>query len=175
MSSKIQKLGIVVAIVGLWGAAVPYAGPVFGYDMGGGSAWTWTESRFTLHLLPGLLAVLGGMTMMMGSGRGRMRVGAALGALGGAWFIVGPVFRPAWANSDGMMMMGNGVWDQIFTSLGYHSGTGVVILALSAFALGGVSTDVEAGDSPRTESTQPGADVRIDGNSTRDQEPVTVA
>ncbi|MDQ3468817.1 MAG: hypothetical protein M3487_03440, partial [Actinomycetota bacterium] len=174
MSSKIQKLGIVVAIVGLWGAAVPYAGPVFGYDMGGGSAWTWTESRFTLHLLPGLLAVLGGMTMMMGSGRGRMRVGAALGALGGAWFIVGPVIRPAWANSDGMMMMGNGVWDQIFTSLGYHYGTGVVILALSAFALG-VSTDVEAGDSPRTESTEPGSDVPIAGNSTSDQELVTVA
>ncbi len=171
MSSKIQKLGFVVAIVGLWGAVVPYAGPEFGYDMGGGSAWTWTESRFTLHLLPGLLAMLGGVTMMMRSGRGRMRLGAALGALGGAWFIVAPVIRPAWANSDGMMMMGNGVWDQILTSLGYHSGTGVVILAVSAFALG-VLTDAEAGTSPRTES---GADVRIDENSTSDQELVTVA
>jgi hypothetical protein len=106
MSSKIQKLGIGVAIVGVWGALVPYVGPVFGYDMGGGAAWTWTESRFTLHLLPGLLAVLGGM-MMVGSARGRMRAGAALGAVGGAWFIVGPVIRPAWASSDGMMMMGS--------------------------------------------------------------------
>jgi hypothetical protein len=173
MSSKIQKLGIGVAIVGVWGALVPYVGPVFGYDMGGGAAWTWTESRFTLHLLPGLLAVLGGM-MMMGSARGRMRAGAALGALGGAWFIVGPVIRPAWASSDGMMMMGKGVWDQIFTSLGYHSGTGVVILALAAFSLG-VLADVEAGTSPRTESTQPRADVRIDASSTSDQEPVSVA
>ncbi|MEO6653204.1 MAG: hypothetical protein ABIP17_11160 [Ilumatobacteraceae bacterium] len=174
MSSKIQKLGIAVAIVGLWGAAVPYAGPVFGYDMGGGSAWAWTESRLTLHLLPGLLAVLGGMTMLKGSGGGRVRVGAALAALGGAWFIVGPVIRPAWADSDRMMMMGNGVWDQIFTSLGYHSGTGVVILALSAFALG-MSTDVKAVDSPRAESTQPGVDVPIDEHSTSDQELVTVA
>lgn len=174
MSSKIQKLGFVVAIVGLWGAAVPYVGPVFGYGMGDGSAWTWTESRFTLHLLPGLLAMLGGVTMMMRTGRGRMRLGAAVGALGGAWFIVAPVIRPAWANSDSMMMMGNGVWDQILTSLGYHSGTGVVILAVSAFALG-VLTDAEAGDSPRTESTQPGADVRIDENSTSDREPVAVA
>lgn len=173
-SRKFQKVGVGVAIVGLWGAAVPYAGPVFGYDMGGGSAWTWTESRLTLHLLPGLVAVVGGMMMLRVFGRGRMRIGAVLGALGGAWFIVGPVIRPAWAHSDGMMMMGNGVWDQIFTSLGYHSGTGVVILSLAAFALG-MSTDVEAGDSPLPESTQPGVDVPTAEKSTSDQELVTVA
>ncbi len=36
-------------------------------------------------------------------------------------------------------MMGSSVWSQIASSLGYHYGTGVVIAALAAYALGALA------------------------------------
>jgi len=148
MSTKVRVSGIGIMLVGLWGALVPFIGPSFGYQMGGSAAWTWSESAATLHLIPGIAAILGG-ALMLGVAHSRMRLGAVLALLGGAWFILGPTFRPAWAGvgnagmtmggNSGGMMMGSSVWSQIASSLGYHYGTGVVIAALAAYALGALA------------------------------------
>ncbi len=141
MTARVRAVGIAVVLVGAWGALIPFVGPLFGYRMGNVTAWTWSESHATLHLVPGVVALVGGV-LMLGAARGRARLGAVLALLGGAWFILGPTFHPAWASGDGMasgggmMMMGGGVWNGIASALGYHYGTGVVIGALGAYALG---------------------------------------
>jgi len=135
MTPRVRAVGIAVVLVGAWGALIPFVGPLFGYRMGNVTAWTWSESHATLHLVPGVVALVGGV-LMLGAARRRARLGAVLALLGGAWFIFGPTFHPAWASGDGMMMMGGGVWSGIASSLGYHYGTGVVIGALGAYALG---------------------------------------
>lgn len=139
MTAKIRTLGILVLLVGAWGALVPFVGPLFGYNMGNVAAWTWTESHFSLHLLPGVVAAVGGL-LMLRSTAARVRLGAILGLLGGAWFILGPTFHPAWAGGSGMTMMGNNVWSGILSSFGYHYGPGVVLTAVSAFALGALGS-----------------------------------
>ncbi len=137
MPTRIRTISIVIVLVAVWGALVPFVGPSFDYGMGDVPAWTWTERRLTGHLLPGLAAILGGVMMVGSRAQAWRRLGAGVALVGGAWFIIGPVLRPAWAGrGDGMMMMGNSVWRQIFVTLGYHSGTGLVIAALSAYGLG---------------------------------------
>jgi hypothetical protein len=149
MSVKVRGLGGAILLVGLWGALVPFVGPTFGYQMGGVAAWTWSESHLTVHLIPGAVAVLGG-ALMLGSARSRVRLGALLAVLAGTWFIIGPSIRPLWAGGGGMSMsmsMGESVWSQIATALGYHYGTGVLIAVLAAYSLGLL---VQTGAAPRS-------------------------
>lgn len=76
----------------------------------------------------------------------------APGLAGGAWFILGPSIRPAWAGGGGMMMMGQSVWSQIAASVGYHYGTGVAVAILAAYALGALAATDRArrSDAPAT-------------------------
>jgi len=144
MSAKIRVLGIALVLVGAFGALVPFVGPLFGYTMGSTGAWVITELRVTLQLIPGLVVILGGSIMVGGGSRARL--GAVLALLGGIWFTVGMEIRPAWAGSGGgMMMMGGNVWSTIASSLGYHDGTGVVIIMLAAYGLGAISAHSSSG------------------------------
>ncbi len=144
MPAKIRALGIALVLVGAFGALVPFVGPLFGYTMGSNTeAWVITELRVTLQLIPGLVAILGGSIMVGGGSRARL--GAVLALLGGIWFTVGMEIWPAWAGSDGMMMMGGNVWSTIASSLGYHDGTGVVIIVLAAYGLGASSAHSSSG------------------------------
>lgn len=143
MSAKIRVLGIALVLVGAFGALVPFVGPLFGYTMGSNTEpWVITELRVTLQLIPGLVTILGGSIMVGGGSRARL--GAVLALLGGIWFTVGMEIWPAWAGSDGMMMGGN-VWSTIASSLGYHDGTGVVIIVLAAYGLGAISAHSSSG------------------------------
>ncbi|SDY56615.1 hypothetical protein SAMN05661080_03880 [Modestobacter sp. DSM 44400] len=139
MPARVRTSAFVILILGAWGALVPFVGPLFGYRMGGTPAWMWTESHVTLHLIPGIVAAIGG-ALMLRSVRSSVRLGAVLGSLGGAWFILAPTFHPAWAGGGGggSMMMG-GVWNQIASALGYHYGIGVAILAVAMYALGALA------------------------------------
>ncbi len=137
-SRRVKAIGILVLLLGVWGALVPFVGPTFGYDMGGTPAWTWTESHATLHLAPGIAAVLGG-AWMAGSNRvSTSRLGALLAAVAGTWFVIAPSLHPLWAGQSmgGSMSMGESALSSALTSLGYHYGTGVVIAMLGAYAFG---------------------------------------
>lgn len=137
MPARIRTAAMVILLLGAWGALVPFIGPLFGYSMSGVPAWTWNESHVTLHLIPGVVAVIGAM-LVLRARRSSVQLGAVLAALGGAWFVLAPTFHPAWADSSagGGMMMMHGTWSQIASSLGYHYGIGVVILGLAMHALG---------------------------------------
>jgi len=136
-SGRVRNAGVLVLLVGVWGALVPYVGPTFGYDMGDTPAWTWTEARFTQHLLPGLAAVLGGLLLMRTHQRATQQTGAGIATLGGIGFLVVPSLHPLWAGqSMGGMSMGDSALSSALTSLGYHYGIGAVICVLGAYAWG---------------------------------------
>ncbi len=170
MPTRVRTSGVIIVLVGAWGALVPFVGPLFGYRMGNVEAWTWSESHLTLHLLPGVVAILGG-ALALSSARRRARLGSALALLGGAWFILAPTLHPLWAASTGMMM-GDSVWSQIASSLGYHYGTGVVITTLAAYALGALgkgTSDVPDVATPATGREGSG------GSMANEREPAGVA
>lgn len=140
--STMPLTGGAIALLGAWGGIVPFAGPAFGYPMPAGShipAWQWTASHWQLHVVAGCAAIVGGALVALARRRGAATGGALLGLLGGAWFVLGPVFQPVWTGGGGMMKGGSmgmpSAWMQAVTPLGYHYGTGLLIALLSAFAL----------------------------------------
>lgn len=145
-------------VLGLWGALVPFVGPSFGYSMGGGQAWTWSESHLTLHLLPGIAAVLGAGLLIRGRRASQMS-GALLAVVGGLWFVIGPTPHPLWAGeSMGGMSMGGSATSSTLEGLGYHYGTGALIAVVAAYAVGELSHARDLSSDERSEGRQTSPD-----------------
>jgi hypothetical protein len=135
--------GLLLMLLGAWGALIPFVGPYFGYAFTPDKAWTYTSGRFWLSVLPGAAAFLGGL-LVLGSVRAA-RAGAFLAALGGIWFVIG---RPVIADviTGGSISTGSPVSTpgalfspstmHFLEGLGFFYGLGVVIVFFAARTLG---------------------------------------
>jgi len=146
--------------LGAWGALIPFIGPSFGYSIGPDDAWNWTNGRLWLSLLPGVVAVVGGLILMLSARRPTASFGALLGVLAGAWFVVGPTVSQLW--NDGVSQAGTVHGSdtlQVFEVLGYFLALGALILYFAAAALGRLSVrsvrDIELNED--TAAVGPGA------------------
>jgi hypothetical protein len=84
-SLSTRAAGLLILILGLWGWLVPFIGSYFHFALGPNHSWTWTSGRFWLSVLPGAVAVLGGL-MLLGSGpRAGGKLGALLALAAGIW------------------------------------------------------------------------------------------
>lgn len=134
-------VGAVTVLVGAWGGIAPYVGPTFGFSADASSAWRWTTAHAVLALAPGVVAVAAGLVLLMRAGstvvgRGRVTTGLAglLAALCGAWFVVGEF---AWPVIDGRhYFVGAAPYHFLLEQLGFAVGTGVVLVACGAYAMG---------------------------------------
>ena len=52
--------GLLLILLGAWGALAPFVGPYFDFAFSPDRAWAWTEARGWLQVLPGAVAVVGG-------------------------------------------------------------------------------------------------------------------
>lgn len=136
-------LGFLVTCLGIWGGIVAFVGPTFDFDVRGtGKAWVWDQGHATLSVAPAVGAMVGGLLMMAAAGWAVERLGALLALIGGAWFVVGPSLQPLW-NPDGLIGSGSGTLGasgspshRALEAIGYFYGTGALIVALAAAALG---------------------------------------
>jgi hypothetical protein len=129
--------GLLVLLLGLWGALIPFIGPIFDFAFTPATSWTWTSGRFWLEVLPGVAAVVGGLMLMVTANRAVGVFAGYLASAAGAWFVVGPVLGRLWGGPEGAAGSPVGstarqVWEQI----SFFSGLGVVILFFAAQALG---------------------------------------
>lgn len=157
MSGQHKGAAVVLLLLGVWGALVPFVGPTFGYSMSGSRAWEWTESHATLHLAPGVAAVLGGLLLLASRNWAAQVSGALVAAAGGVWFVIAPSLHPLWAGeSTGMMsggmMHSESAGSSALSSLGYHYGTGALIALVAAYALGVLVASRRLGSSTRVAS-----------------------
>lgn len=167
-SGQAKLAGGIVLVLAVWGALVPFVGPSFGYGMGSTQSWTWSESRLTLHLLPGIAAALGGMLLMRGR-RASQMAGALFAVAGGAWFVIAPSLHPLWAGeSMSGMSMGGSAMSSALSALGYHYGTGALIAIVAAYALGVVSSTRGTASGVHSEGSQ------ADQQASADKSPVSV-
>src|SRR4051812_23946518 len=139
-----RLLGLMLIVLGAWGGIVAFVGPKFGYRMDSGPAWDWTTAHWELHAAPGAAVVLGGLLLLAASPRAVARFGAVLALLGGMWFVVGPLFASMWLGTNGETQLASSTLSQAARPLGYHYGTGMLIVALAAYAWASCAAYVHA-------------------------------
>jgi hypothetical protein len=129
--------GFLLALLGIWGALIPFIGPYFHYAYTPDKAWTYSTGRLWLQILPGGAALLGGLLLMASSGRHVKLTGAALGVIAGAWFVVGNILAPLWttANPAGVPASTTSLM-RAMEQIGFFGGLGVVMVLVAALAAG---------------------------------------
>ena len=130
--------GLVLILLGAWGALVPFVGPYFHYAYTPDKAWIYTTGRLWLEILPGAATVLGGLIVLASSSRPVAHLGAWLAALSGAWFALGSLIGPTWT---GLKMTagtpaGATVATRAIEQIGFFTGLGVAIVLVAATAIG---------------------------------------
>ena len=129
--------GLLLVLLGAWGALIAFVGPYFHYAYTPDQAWTYTTGRFWLEVLPGVATVVGGLIVAISASRPLAHFGAWLAALGGAWFALGSVIGPTWSGMN--MNAGTPVGGSVTRALeqiGFFAGLGVVIVLVAGMALG---------------------------------------
>lgn len=131
--SRGSVIGVLLVILGAWGALIPFVGPNFDFAYTPGHAWT--TARGWLEVLPGAATALGGLLLIVSGNRASAMLGGWLAAFGGAWFVVGGTLAP---------LLGIGsVGDPVAATdrkraaleIAYFSGLGVLIAFLSGAVL----------------------------------------
>ena len=131
--------GLLLVLLGLWGALIPLVGPYFHYAYTPDAAWTLTAGRVWLEIVPGVATLLGGMILLASASRPLAMFGAELAAAAGAWFARGMVIIPLWPAArtlDPGSPAGTTTVLRQLEHLGFYTGLGVVIVFVAALALG---------------------------------------
>jgi hypothetical protein len=147
--------GLLLVLLGAWGALVPFVGPYFHYAYTPDKAWTYTTGRIWLDVLPGAATLLGGLIVLVSASRPVAHFGAWLAALSGAWFVLGGVVGPTWIKMQ--MTTGSPVGGSVTRAgeqIGFYTGLGVVIVLLAAMALGRFSV-IGVRDARRAAADEP--------------------
>lgn len=127
--------GLILVLLGAWGALIPFVGPYFHFAYTPDHVWTWNAARGWLEVLPGAATVVGGLLLIASGNRVSAMLGGWLATLAGAWFVVGGAFAP-------VLHLGS-VGDPIaYTDrkraaleVAYFSGLGALIVFLGGAAL----------------------------------------
>src|SRR5215472_13670506 len=143
--------GLLLVLLGAWGALVPFVGPSFHYAYTPDKAWAYTSGRLWLEILPGAGALLGGLVVLASAYRPAAHFGAWLAALSGAWFALGGILGQTWSgiNMNPGTPVG-GTTMRAFEQIGFFTGLGVVIVAVAAMAVGRFSV-ISVRDARRAE------------------------
>jgi hypothetical protein len=128
--------GLLLVLLGAWGALVPFIGPYFDYSWGTDQTWVWSAARGWLEVLPGAVTAVGGWLVLISRNRASGSLGGWLAALAGAWFVVGQSLAQLWHIGDLGGPLSTRDSGRAVAQLGYFYGLGAVIIFLAAFALG---------------------------------------
>lgn len=132
--------GLLLVLLGAWGALIPFVGPYFHYAYLNDTAWLYTTGRLWLEVVPGAAALLGGFILLTAAVRPVALFGAAVAALAGAWFTIGTLLSPVWA---GIGTAGQPAsvtpLARAAEQIGFFYGLGAVIMFVAALAIGRLS------------------------------------
>lgn len=127
--------GLLLVILGAWGALIPFLGPHFNFAYTPDQEWAWTTARGWLEVLPGIATVAGGLLLIVSRHRATAMFGGWLAVLAGTWFVIGQQVAP-------LLGIG-GIGDPVAATdrkralleISYFSGLGALIIFLGAAAL----------------------------------------
>ena len=143
-------MGLLLVLLGAWGALVPFFGPNIDWAYMADPAWTWTTTKGWLEVLPGAVTAFGGLLLLVSGNRGSAVLGGWLAVLGGAWFVVGRVFASTLGIGDVGQPVASTDLKRALLEVTYFTGLGALIVFLGGAALARVAV-VHARDVVATE------------------------
>jgi hypothetical protein len=165
--------GVLLIILGLFGALIALVGPYFDFTIGADEAWNFGEGHVWLSIVPGVAVVIGAFVLLRSANRATAGLGAWLALLGGAWFVVGEQISQLW--NDGVSIAGEaagGTGQRVAEQLAYFDGLGVLIVAIAGIALGRLAVrsvrDVELAREAEIADRDVDGDVDVDAPRTRE-------
>ena len=144
--------GLLLIILGVWGALIPFIGPYFHFAYTPDHAWAWSTARGWLEVLPGVTTAVGGFLVLVSGNRATAMFGGWLAVIGGAWFVVGRTLASLLRLGDiGQPIAGTDAKRAVL-EISYFSGLGALIVFLSGAVLARVTIrtvrDVELASQP---------------------------
>jgi hypothetical protein len=144
--------GLLLIILGAWGALIPFVGPNFNFAYTPDQAWVWTAARGWLEVFPGVTAVVGGLLLLGSRNRATAMLGGWLTAFAGAWFVVGRAFASTLQIGDVGQPVATTDLKRALLEICYFSGLGALIVFLGGAVLARLSVrmarDVQLAPAP---------------------------
>jgi hypothetical protein len=131
--------GVLLIVLGVWGALIPFVGPYFDFGYSPDAAWLWTEARGWLEVLPGIVAVAGGLLLVTSRNRVSAMFGGWLAVIAGAWFVIGRPLAQVLAVGEVGVPAAATPAKTAALDLAFFSGVGALTVFLAAVALGRLS------------------------------------
>jgi hypothetical protein len=125
--------GLLLILLGAWGALVPFFGPKTNWAYMTDPAWT--TAKGWLEVLPGAITAVGGLLLLVSGNRASAVFGGWLAALGGAWFVVGRAFASTLNIGDVGQPAAATDLKRALLEVTYFTGLGALIVFLGGAAL----------------------------------------
>lgn len=127
--------GLLLVILGAWGALVPFVGPRFNFAYTPDREWAWSTARGWLEVLPGAATVLGGLLLIVAGNRAAAMLGGWLAVLAGAWFVVGGQLAPLLGIGSAGDPVAATERKRALLEVSYFSGLGALIIFVGGVGL----------------------------------------
>lgn len=127
--------GLLLVLLGAWGALVPFFGPNIDWAYAADPAWTWTATKGWLEVLPGAAAAAGGLLVLLSGNRATAAFGGWLAVFAGAWFVVGRVFASTLGIGDLGQPTASTDLKRALLDVTYFTGLGALIVFLGGAAV----------------------------------------
>jgi hypothetical protein len=145
----VAGMGILAALLGAWAAIVGFVGPEFGYQATNNTSWQWTTANWLLHLIPGGVAFVAGLVVVVLAGastvatRTLLRLAALVLVAAGAWLVIGPALWPVF--ESGSPYASAATAQTAFTNqVGANLGPGLLLVFLGGMIYEAVSASRRA-------------------------------
>jgi hypothetical protein len=131
--------GLLLILLGVWGALIPFIGPIINWAYMADPAWTWTAAKGWLEVFPGVATAVGGLVLLVSGTRASAMVGGWLAVLAGAWFVVGRAFASTLQIADVGQPTASTDLKRALLEVTYFTGLGALIVFLGGVALARVA------------------------------------
>lgn len=133
--SRGALIGLLLILLGAWGALVPFFGPNINWAYMADPAWTWTTAKGWLEVLPGAAAAAGGLLVLLSGNRANAVFGGWLAVAAGAWFVVGRAFASTLGIGDIGQPVASADLKRALLEVTYFTGLGALIVFLGGAAV----------------------------------------
>ena len=131
--------GLLLIVLGVWGALIPFIGPYFHFAYTPNQPWAWSTPRAWLEVFPGVTTAVGGFLLLISGNRATAMFGGWLTVIAGAWFVVGRTLASPLRLGDVGQPIAATDAKRAVLEIAYFSGLGALIVFLGGAVLARVS------------------------------------